>query len=67
MEEKKNNISEATGQEILRKQLELLAEASQNVGYEDLQSLTSAMVDVYDRLNTKSNYIPLEKSLNQNN
>lgn len=50
MDEKKKNISEMTKEEILRQQLELLAEASVNASYEELQTLTNAMVTVYDRL-----------------
>lgn len=36
--------------ELLRKQLELLAEQSKNAAEDDLSELSSAMVDVYDRL-----------------
>lgn len=43
-------ISKMTETEILRQQLEILADASQAVSPEELPRLTSAMVDVYDRL-----------------
>nr|WP_288829083.1 hypothetical protein [uncultured Clostridium sp.] len=43
-------ISEMTKEEILRQQLELLAEASKNDTCENLLSLTNAMVEVCDRL-----------------
>lgn len=51
MEEKKN-ICEMTEKEILRQQLELLAEASKGSDFEDLPLLTSSMISVYKTLNT---------------
>lgn len=43
-------ISEMTEKEILRQQLELLAEASKNAADFDLATLTNAMVSVYSLL-----------------
>lgn len=43
-------ISEMTEQEILRQQLELLADASLAASPEELPRLTEAMIDVRDRL-----------------
>lgn len=45
MEEKKN-ISEMTKEEILRQQLELLAEASMQCACDEIGSLTHAMVEL---------------------
>lgn len=36
--------------ELLRKQLELLAEQSESAAEDDLPELSSAMVEIYDRL-----------------
>lgn len=51
MENKK--ISEMTNAEILRKQMELLAECSVNYTDEStIAEISKAMVDVYDRLSS---------------
>lgn len=62
MEENKK-ISEMTEKEILRQQLELLAETSQGYDVENLPEYTKAMIGIYDRMNVQHNYIPYEKSI----
>lgn len=56
-------ISEMTEREILRKQLELLAEASQGYDAEKSPEYTKAMIEIYDRITVQHNYIPYEKSI----
>jgi hypothetical protein len=55
-------LEEMTEKEILRKQFELLAEASKS-DYDNLPSLTQAMIVIYDRLAMQFNNIPCEKSI----
>ncbi len=43
---RKKNISEMTKEEILRQQLELLAEASMQCACDEIGSLTHAMVEL---------------------
>ena len=62
MEEKKKDISAMTEQEILRRQLELLAEVSQGYSEESLSELTKAMLGIYDRMTVQENYIPYKES-----
>ena len=47
------SINEMSLEEILRRQLELLAERSQNALDEDLPALTKAMSELYTQLSTK--------------
>lgn len=48
-----NNIAEMTDEEILRQQLELLAEHSKECDVERLVLITAAMVEIY-----KLRYLP---------
>lgn len=50
----KKPISQLSNEEILRQQLELLAERSKDSDAETLTMLTDAMIKAYDRLNKKS-------------
>lgn len=47
---KKKEINDMTNEEILRQQLELLAEVSKIHAYEDLPKICSAMVEIYEIL-----------------
>lgn len=49
----KKPISQLSNEEILRQQLELLAERSKDSDAETLTMLTDAMIKAYDRLNKK--------------
>ena len=48
------NNKELTNEEILRQQLELLAERSKKVNDVDLPALTDSMVKVYEALNNRT-------------
>lgn len=49
--------------ELLRKQLSLLAEQSESAAEDDLPELSSAMADVYDRLERKTTGVAFRLAL----
>jgi hypothetical protein len=51
------NLSQMSNEEILRQQLQLLAECSQITSHDELPALTHAMVEIYKALITEDGSI----------